>query len=77
MPGALRSLGWSRRSCPIRTSWRRRPKRRGSLAAKPAGALQASKRLLKRSFREQIKAAMKAENEAFSVQVRSEEAKEA
>ncbi len=47
------------------------------LAAKPAGALQASKRLLKRSFREQIKAAMKAENEEFSAQVRSEEAKEA
>ena len=47
------------------------------LAAKPAGALQASKRLLKRSFREQIKTAMKAENEAFSVQVRSDEAKEA
>jgi enoyl-CoA hydratase/carnithine racemase len=48
-----------------------------ALAAKPVGALQASKRLLKRSLREQIKAAMKAENEAFSVQVRSEEAKEA
>ncbi|CAN7661900.1 enoyl-CoA hydratase [Phyllobacterium sp. LjRoot231] len=48
-----------------------------NLAAKPAGALQASKRLLKRSFREQVKAAMRAENEAFSVQVRSEEAKEA
>jgi enoyl-CoA hydratase/carnithine racemase len=47
------------------------------LAAKPAGALQASKRLLKRSFREQVKAAMKAENEAFSVHVRSEDAKEA
>ena len=47
------------------------------LAAKPAGALQACKRLMKRSFREQIKAAMKAENEAFSAQVRSEEAKEA
>jgi enoyl-CoA hydratase/carnithine racemase len=45
------------------------------LAAKPAGALQASKRLLKASFREQVKAAMKAENEAFSVQVRSDEAK--
>jgi enoyl-CoA hydratase/carnithine racemase len=48
-----------------------------NLAAKPAGALQAAKRLLKHSFREQIKAAMKAENEAFSVQVRSDEAKEA
>lgn len=47
------------------------------LAAKPAGALEASKRLMKRSFREQIKAAMKAELEAFSVQVRSADAKEA
>jgi enoyl-CoA hydratase/carnithine racemase len=47
------------------------------LAEKPASALQTSKRLLKRSFREQIRAAMEAENEAFSVQVRSEEAKEA
>ena len=47
------------------------------LAAKPAGALQASKRLLKRPFREQIKAAMKAENEAFSALVRSADAKEA
>jgi enoyl-CoA hydratase/carnithine racemase len=47
------------------------------LAAKPAGALRASKRLMKRSFREQIKAAMKAENEEFSAQVRSEDAKEA
>src|SRR3984893_1828448 len=33
------------------------------LAAKPAGALQASKKLMKQSFREQIKAAMKDENE--------------
>jgi enoyl-CoA hydratase/carnithine racemase len=47
------------------------------LAEKPAGALEASKRLMKRSFREQIKAAMKAEMEEFSVQVRSEDAKEA
>jgi enoyl-CoA hydratase/carnithine racemase len=47
------------------------------LAAKPAGALQASKRLMKRSFREQIKAAMETENEEFSEQVRSEDAKEA
>jgi len=47
------------------------------LAAKPAAALQASKRLLKRPFREQTKAAMKAENEAFSVHVRSDDAKEA
>ena len=47
------------------------------LAVKPAGALQASKRLLKRPFREQIKAAMKLENEEFSVLVRSDDAKEA
>ena len=47
------------------------------LAAKPAGALQASKRLMKQSFREEIKGAMKVENEEFSAQVRSEDAKEA
>jgi enoyl-CoA hydratase/carnithine racemase len=47
------------------------------LAGKPAGALQASKRLLKRSFREQLKAAMKTENEEFSAQVQSADAKEA
>ena len=47
------------------------------LAAKPAGALQASKRLMKQPLREQIKAAMKAENEEFSAQVRSADAKEA
>jgi enoyl-CoA hydratase/carnithine racemase len=49
----------------------------GKLAAKPAAALQASKRLMKQPFRAQIKAAMKAENEEFSAQVRSEDAKEA
>jgi enoyl-CoA hydratase/carnithine racemase len=47
------------------------------LAAMPAGALQASKKLIKQSFREQSKAAMQAENGEFSVQVRSEDAKEA
>jgi enoyl-CoA hydratase/carnithine racemase len=47
------------------------------LAAKPAAALEASKRLMKRAFVEQIKAAMIAENEEFSVRVRSEDAKEA
>jgi enoyl-CoA hydratase/carnithine racemase len=47
------------------------------LATKPTGALQASKRLMKQPFREQIKTAMKAENEEFSAQVRSEDAKEA
>jgi enoyl-CoA hydratase/carnithine racemase len=47
------------------------------LATRAAGALQASKHLMKQPFRAQIKAAMKAENEAFSVQVRSADAKEA
>jgi enoyl-CoA hydratase/carnithine racemase len=47
------------------------------LAAKPTGALQASKKLMKQPFRAQMKAAMTAENEAFSEQVRSEDAKEA
>lgn len=47
------------------------------LAAKPAQALQASKRLMKQPFREQIKAAMKVENEEFSAQVRSADAREA
>jgi enoyl-CoA hydratase/carnithine racemase len=47
------------------------------LALKPASALQASKRLMKQPFRDQIRAAMKAENEEFSAQVRSEDAKEA
>jgi enoyl-CoA hydratase/carnithine racemase len=47
-----------------------------NLAEKPAAALQVSKRLLKHSFREQVRAAMKAENEAFSERVRSDETKE-
>jgi len=47
------------------------------LAAKPPGALQACKRLLKRSPREHIAQAMKAENEEFASRVRSAEAKEA
>jgi enoyl-CoA hydratase/carnithine racemase len=47
------------------------------LAAKPAAALQASKMLMKLPFRKQIRAAIKAELEEFSTQVRSEDAKEA
>jgi enoyl-CoA hydratase/carnithine racemase len=46
------------------------------LAAKPTCALQASKRLMKRPFREQVKAAMEAENKEFSARVRSNEARE-
>src|SRR6266403_1155659 len=47
------------------------------LAQKPAGALVASKQLLKRSFREQLAAAAKAESQEFTSRVRSAEAKEA
>ena len=47
------------------------------LAAKPSGALRASKKLMKSAFVDQIKAAMELENKEFSVQVRSEDAKEA
>jgi enoyl-CoA hydratase/carnithine racemase len=45
------------------------------LTAKPARALHASKRLMKQPFHEQIKAAIKGENDAFSGLVRSEEAR--
>ena len=47
------------------------------LAEKPAGALQACKRLMKRSSREQIEEAMKVEGEEFASRVRSAEAREA
>ena len=47
------------------------------LAAKPVRALQTSKRLMKQPFREQIKAAMAAENQEFSARVRSGEAGQA
>jgi enoyl-CoA hydratase/carnithine racemase len=47
------------------------------LAAKPSGALRASKRLIKQTFIGQLKAAVKIENSEFSERVRSAEAKEA
>src|SRR6266404_7641544 len=47
------------------------------LAEKPPGALQACKRLMKQSTREQLERAVKLENEEFSAHVRSAEAKEA
>src|SRR5260221_6013037 len=47
------------------------------LAQLPAGALQASKRLMKRSLREQTAAAVKAENLEFASRGRSGDAKEA
>jgi enoyl-CoA hydratase/carnithine racemase len=47
------------------------------LAQKPVGALQASKRLMKRSSRELIEQAIKVENEEFAERVRSAEVREA
>ena len=47
------------------------------LAAKPPRALQACKRLMRRSTREELERAIKLENEEFSTRVRSAEAKEA
>jgi enoyl-CoA hydratase/carnithine racemase len=47
------------------------------LAEKPAGALQACKRLIKRSSREQVEQAMKVENVEFASRVRSADTKEA
>ena len=47
------------------------------LTEKPAGALQACKRLMKRFSREHIEQAMKAEAEEFASRVRSAEAREA
>ena len=47
------------------------------LAEKPAGALQACKRLMKRAVREQLEQAVKLENLEFAAQVRSAEATQA
>jgi enoyl-CoA hydratase/carnithine racemase len=70
-------LGLVTQVVPDKDALARATETAGKLAAKPAKALQASKRLMKQPFREQIKAAMKAENEEFSTQVRSNDAKEA
>lgn len=48
-----------------------------TLAEKPAGALQACKKLMKEPAREHIEQAMKAENEEFASRVRSADTKEA
>jgi len=48
-----------------------------TLAAKPAGAVQACKRLMKGAFRNQLEQAVTFENQAFAERVRSDEAKEA
>ena len=47
------------------------------LAEKPAGALLACKRLMRRPVRDQLEQAAKLENEEYSVRLRSADAKEA
>jgi enoyl-CoA hydratase/carnithine racemase len=47
------------------------------LAEKPAGALQACKRLMRQSVRPQLERAAKLENEEYAVRLRSADAKEA
>src|ERR1700720_782999 len=75
--GRAAELGLVTRVVPDETLLATATETARKLATKPAGALQASKRLMKLPFREQIKAAMKSENQEFSEQVRSEDAKEA
>src|SRR5713101_10097832 len=48
-----------------------------TLAAKPAAAVRASKRLMKRALREQLEQAVKLENDVFAERVRSDDAKQA
>jgi enoyl-CoA hydratase/carnithine racemase len=48
-----------------------------TLAAKPAAAVQASKRLMKGALREQLEQAVRLENDAFAERVRSDDAKAA
>jgi enoyl-CoA hydratase/carnithine racemase len=48
-----------------------------TLAGKPSAAVQASKRLMKRPFREQLEQAVKLELEVFAERVRSDDAKQA
>jgi|SRR5579871_2146219 len=47
------------------------------LAAKPAGALQASKRLMRQPFRERLELAARVENEEYAVRLRSADTREA
>src|SRR6266404_7685588 len=70
-------LGFVTRVVPDQTVLATARETAEKLAQKPAGALVASKQLLKRSFREQLAAAAKAEIQEFTSRVRSVEAKEA
>jgi enoyl-CoA hydratase/carnithine racemase len=70
-------LGFVTRVVPDQTVLATARETAEKLAHKPAGAVVASKKLLKRAFREQLEAAAKAESQEFASRVRSAEAKEA
>jgi enoyl-CoA hydratase/carnithine racemase len=71
------ALGLVTRVVPVQSVLDTATETAESLAKKPAHALQACKRLMKRSTREQLEQAVRSENEEFAVRVRSAEAKEA
>ena len=70
-------LGLVTRVVPDRDLLATATKTAQKLAAKPSGALRASKRLLKQASIGEVKAAIKAEMQEFFERVRSAEAKEA
>jgi enoyl-CoA hydratase/carnithine racemase len=70
-------LGLATQVIPDRDLLATATKTASALAEKPPGALQACKRLMRSSTREQLERAMKLELQEFSERVRSAEAKEA
>jgi enoyl-CoA hydratase/carnithine racemase len=70
-------LGFVTRVVPDQTLLATATETAQKLAEMPAGALQASKRLMKRSSREQIEQAVRVENEEFASRLRSADTKEA
>jgi enoyl-CoA hydratase/carnithine racemase len=70
-------LGLATRVVPDQDLFATASKTAQKLAAKPSGALRASKRLIKQGFIDRVKTAIRVENQAFSERVRSAEAKEA
>ena len=70
-------LGFVTRVVPDRKLLETATETAQKLAQKPAGALRAAKRLMIGATREQIRQAIKAENQEFSALVRSADAKEA
>src|SRR5277367_6402357 len=70
-------LGLATRVVPDQTLLATATETAQELAEKPAGALQACKRLMRQPVRPQLKQAAKLENEEYAVRLRSDDAKEA